>query len=324
MTIAFSSGAVNRHLVLETYGRSWMKQSSGGAAVAERLACFLPPRRAGLNPRPGHSRIYACGNRAGRCRWSADMYGRFSAEDIIRRSSELRAREAGADATMVRWFVNKGGAAVAERLDFSPPTKAKRGSTQDRWESCGTMPGGFLGGLPFFPPLEFQRFSILTSSHPHRLSRPRCSEPPKSLNSPQLCARATEEMSLVPQGLLKRQSEGSGKLVLLLEFRGSASAFRNNFLRFYRVCESLPFSGKIFFSSDDILPFALPHLLFAVCYRFQRNQAFTVPSTVTLRVGRFDTETTFTSILLHFLPLKRTGLDFLRESRPGFRKRESC
>ncbi|KAJ8872591.1 hypothetical protein PR048_026197 [Dryococelus australis] len=37
-----------------------------GLTVAERLACSPP-----ANPRPGHSRILACGNRAGRCRWSA-------------------------------------------------------------------------------------------------------------------------------------------------------------------------------------------------------------------------------------------------------------
>ncbi|KAJ8880037.1 hypothetical protein PR048_020659 [Dryococelus australis] len=34
----------------------------------------LPPRRTGYNPRPGHL-IFACGNRAGRCRWSADFLG---------------------------------------------------------------------------------------------------------------------------------------------------------------------------------------------------------------------------------------------------------
>ncbi|KAJ8874600.1 hypothetical protein PR048_025466 [Dryococelus australis] len=42
-----------------------------GAPVAERLACSPPPRRTGLDPRPGHFRIFAWGNRAGRCRWSA-------------------------------------------------------------------------------------------------------------------------------------------------------------------------------------------------------------------------------------------------------------
>ncbi|KAJ8873748.1 hypothetical protein PR048_024582 [Dryococelus australis] len=46
-----------------------------GAAVAERLARSPPPpRRTGLDPRPGH-RIFASGNRAGRCRWSAGLLG---------------------------------------------------------------------------------------------------------------------------------------------------------------------------------------------------------------------------------------------------------
>ncbi|KAJ8894188.1 hypothetical protein PR048_006798 [Dryococelus australis] len=35
----------------------------------------LPCPRPGFNPRPDHSRIFACGNRAGRCRWSADFLG---------------------------------------------------------------------------------------------------------------------------------------------------------------------------------------------------------------------------------------------------------
>ncbi|KAJ8895594.1 hypothetical protein PR048_000930 [Dryococelus australis] len=44
-----------------------------GATVAQRLACS--PRRTGFNPRPGHSRTFASGNRAGRCRWSAGFLG---------------------------------------------------------------------------------------------------------------------------------------------------------------------------------------------------------------------------------------------------------
>ncbi|KAJ8866057.1 hypothetical protein PR048_033581 [Dryococelus australis] len=35
----------------------------------------LSARRTGFNPRPGHSQIFACGNRAGRCRWSAGFLG---------------------------------------------------------------------------------------------------------------------------------------------------------------------------------------------------------------------------------------------------------
>ncbi|KAJ8897186.1 hypothetical protein PR048_002532 [Dryococelus australis] len=41
------------------------------AAVALRLACSPPIKANRFNPRPGHSRIFACGNRAGRCRWLA-------------------------------------------------------------------------------------------------------------------------------------------------------------------------------------------------------------------------------------------------------------
>ncbi|KAJ8887696.1 hypothetical protein PR048_013914 [Dryococelus australis] len=50
------------------------------AIAATRRAVFsrparLPPRRTGFNPRPGHYRIFASGNRAGRCRWSAGFLG---------------------------------------------------------------------------------------------------------------------------------------------------------------------------------------------------------------------------------------------------------
>ncbi|KAJ8880385.1 hypothetical protein PR048_016854 [Dryococelus australis] len=39
-------------------------------------ATRFPPRRIGFNPRPGHSRIFAYGNRAGRCRWPASFFFR--------------------------------------------------------------------------------------------------------------------------------------------------------------------------------------------------------------------------------------------------------
>ncbi|KAJ8878834.1 hypothetical protein PR048_019423 [Dryococelus australis] len=71
------------------------------------------------------------------------------------------------------------GAAMAERLECAPPTKANR-------ESCRTTPlvGGFSRGYPVSPTPSFWRCSIITSFHPHRLSRkPRCKEPPKSLHS---------------------------------------------------------------------------------------------------------------------------------------------
>ncbi|KAJ8868975.1 hypothetical protein PR048_030516 [Dryococelus australis] len=42
--------------------------------LAEADPAHLPPKRTGFNPRSGH-RIFACGNRAGRCHWSADFFG---------------------------------------------------------------------------------------------------------------------------------------------------------------------------------------------------------------------------------------------------------
>ncbi|KAJ8888696.1 hypothetical protein PR048_008188 [Dryococelus australis] len=78
-------------------------------------------------------------------------------------------------------------------LDCSPPTKANRvqslsGSLPEfhMWESCWTMPPAskfFFSGFPVSPALSFRRCTILTSLHPHRLSRPRCYDPPKFLDS---------------------------------------------------------------------------------------------------------------------------------------------
>ncbi|KAJ8878583.1 hypothetical protein PR048_019164 [Dryococelus australis] len=73
-------------------------------------------------------------------------------------------------------------AAVAERLECLPPTKANRvrssaGSLPDfrKWELCRLMPlvGGFSQESPVSPALAFCRCSFLTSFHHHRLSRSR-------------------------------------------------------------------------------------------------------------------------------------------------------
>ncbi|KAJ8883860.1 hypothetical protein PR048_015715 [Dryococelus australis] len=76
----------------------------------------------------------------------------------------------------------KFGAAVAERLARSPPTKASRvqspaGSPDFcKWDSCRTMllVGVFSQGSPVSPAPSFRRHSIFTS-HPHLLSRLRIS-----------------------------------------------------------------------------------------------------------------------------------------------------
>ncbi|KAJ8890152.1 hypothetical protein PR048_009659 [Dryococelus australis] len=84
------------------------------------------------------------------------------------------------------------GIAVVYWLEFSHPTMWNRvgfplGWLQDfrMWESCRTMTldGGFSRKCPVSPALAFQRCSTLTSLQPHRLSRPRCYEQGKSLQS---------------------------------------------------------------------------------------------------------------------------------------------
>ncbi|KAJ8893160.1 hypothetical protein PR048_005743 [Dryococelus australis] len=90
-----------------------------------------------------------------------------------------------------RQTLNIDEAAVAERLDCSPPTKANwvqspAGSLPDfhKWELSRMMllAGGFSRGSNLSPALAFWRCSIFTSVHPRRLSRP-CYESLKSLTS---------------------------------------------------------------------------------------------------------------------------------------------
>ncbi|KAJ8866576.1 hypothetical protein PR048_032435 [Dryococelus australis] len=73
----------------------------------------------------------------------------------------------------------------------STPHNFRAGSLPEsrKWESCRAMllvGGVFLRGIARFPVLPFRRCSILASFHPRRFPRPRCREPPKSLNSTQL------------------------------------------------------------------------------------------------------------------------------------------
>ncbi|KAJ8866536.1 hypothetical protein PR048_032393 [Dryococelus australis] len=51
------------------------EKRSGGSRVNLLTPSPRPFRRAGINPRPGHSRIFACGNRTVRCRWSVGFLG---------------------------------------------------------------------------------------------------------------------------------------------------------------------------------------------------------------------------------------------------------
>ncbi|KAJ8873228.1 hypothetical protein PR048_026861 [Dryococelus australis] len=93
---------------------------------------------------------------------------------------------------------DKGGAALYEWLACSPPSKANRvqfpaGPLLEfcKWGSCRTMPlvSGFSRRSLICPVFAFWSYSILTSLHPHRLSRPRCLEPCQTLHSLTRCIR---------------------------------------------------------------------------------------------------------------------------------------
>ncbi|KAJ8875272.1 hypothetical protein PR048_023167 [Dryococelus australis] len=91
------------------------------------------------------------------------------------------------------WRFQGNRAAVAERSDYSPPIWANQvrfpagplldfshvGIVSD--DAAGRR--AFFRGTPVSPVLAFQRCSVFTSLHPHRLSRRRCQQPPKSLHS---------------------------------------------------------------------------------------------------------------------------------------------
>ncbi|KAJ8869934.1 hypothetical protein PR048_028945 [Dryococelus australis] len=79
------------------------------------------------------------------------------------------------------WDDNRFLAIPSQWLEYSPLTKANlvrlpAGSPPDfhMWDSCRTIPlvGGLSRGSPDSLALAFRRCSIITSPHPHRLSRP--------------------------------------------------------------------------------------------------------------------------------------------------------
>ncbi|KAJ8866930.1 hypothetical protein PR048_032792 [Dryococelus australis] len=60
-----------KHFARETY----ISQAIREAAVAEWLDCSPPDKANRLTPRPDHTQAFTRGNRAARCRWSADLLG---------------------------------------------------------------------------------------------------------------------------------------------------------------------------------------------------------------------------------------------------------
>ncbi|KAJ8871797.1 hypothetical protein PR048_028137 [Dryococelus australis] len=223
---------------------SWF--TSRGATVVERLACSPPTKAIRVQSPAGSLRVYASGNRAGRCRWSAGFLGDlpFPPPFLFRRCSiftsinligsqdldvksrpnlfthslhqsrvEFRSRPLAAPHSNPC----KGG------LDkYALPLRASRTLTPSIWNDSPpllptpspfkvitaphlgetrSIPGGVAAGFShegFVPDfaagrrvlseiscfcVSFRRCSVLTSKYSHRLSRPRCSETPKSFHS---------------------------------------------------------------------------------------------------------------------------------------------
>ncbi|KAJ8875226.1 hypothetical protein PR048_023121 [Dryococelus australis] len=224
----------------------------GGSAVGLLASHQVPP---GFNPRPGHPRIFASGNRAGRCRWSVGFlrdlpflpplhygtapYSPQSPSSALKtpmlRAAQISSLTPSKELTLPRttytYLISTGkrdGGITARRLSelrvwtmarwasllLSPvsscPERKKtlsRARISDNIASdlcehgsilCGFAPGfpqvgragqcqwsaGFLGILLFSTGIAFRHCSVLVLLPPHRLSRPRCQEPPKSLHSP--------------------------------------------------------------------------------------------------------------------------------------------
>ncbi|KAJ8874054.1 hypothetical protein PR048_024894 [Dryococelus australis] len=113
-------------------------------------------RRTGFNPRPGHQ-IFACENRAGRCRWSAGFLG-----DLPFPAFSFRRRSILTSITLI-------GSEDLAWLNYSPFTKANRlrfpadlPPDFRMCELCRTMSlaGGFSRGSPVSPVFAFRRRSI--------------------------------------------------------------------------------------------------------------------------------------------------------------------
>ncbi|KAJ8875168.1 hypothetical protein PR048_023063 [Dryococelus australis] len=135
-----------------------------GAAVAEMLACS-PPTKDGFNTRPGHSRIFTIGNRAGRHRWSAAFLGDIPFTPTLHSGAGSKPPTY---LSTVLFLPTQSSCKASCRCcvchligwstDLPPQLQ--------RWESGGHRlcgPGGFLGVLPPPPPLDLPvRNSLLT------------------------------------------------------------------------------------------------------------------------------------------------------------------
>ncbi|KAJ8873981.1 hypothetical protein PR048_024821 [Dryococelus australis] len=184
----YSSGA-NRDFDSRKVNSGWVKgyglarsnpQYTGrGPRCLSGWPANLPPMRTGFSPRPGHSRIFASENRAGRCRWQAGFIGDlpfpllsgvapFSPHFILIGSRDLVVESRPSLST--QFNIRIQAPSPDTHSGITPGDVNKPFPIQSYW----TMPlvSGFSRGSHVSPALVFRRCSMLTSLHTHRLSRP--------------------------------------------------------------------------------------------------------------------------------------------------------
>ncbi|KAJ8869841.1 hypothetical protein PR048_028850 [Dryococelus australis] len=167
-----------------------------------RVACAVHAPRAGGDAAPPPYFLSSQPANTGSCRGATTVnvttYYRRKLGNLSSASEEDRTFPRQAPTLLIAYIFTKGillrqEASAVWWLDCSPPAWANKGSF-----TGGVAPGcprvgiapddaagrrGFSRGSPVSPVLSFLRCSVLASLFPHRLSRPRCQEPPKSLNS---------------------------------------------------------------------------------------------------------------------------------------------
>ncbi|KAJ8894561.1 hypothetical protein PR048_007218 [Dryococelus australis] len=138
---------------------------------------------------------------------------------------------------MCSWAYENKGAAVAERLACSPRTKANLVHSRV-FSHVGIVPDDAAGrsvfsGISRLPHHFIPALIHTYLDHPHRLSRPRCEEPPKSLcNEPSVASTRVQHARIVKETFFPRQDASS------MRKDGSVSLDSEE-------CRVLPFSSTV-------------------------------------------------------------------------------
>ncbi|KAJ8865939.1 hypothetical protein PR048_033462 [Dryococelus australis] len=144
------------------------------AAVAEWLACSPPTKAIRVQSPAGTIRIFACGNRTGRCRWSAGLLGDLLFPPPPNSDAAPYSPQSPSSAlktSMLRAVQNSSLTHLQQRLACSPPTKANLVQPQPGHYRIFAL--RVFSGIYRFPSTLIPELLHSHFDHPHRLSRPR-------------------------------------------------------------------------------------------------------------------------------------------------------